>query len=139
MPTQQRVWIADTCIECDDQRFGGYLKVSVGELLITLRDDRHLLDDPGGLLVGNYGVDDALKPVASESGWSLYPDGFSAERFAEVIQTEGVWEVRTATHDSGALFSTRVASSAPREETIVRMLLRGRTLHWLGGPWAPEG
>ncbi|MCZ2112173.1 MAG: YraN family protein, partial [Dehalococcoidia bacterium] len=82
IPIQQHVWIADTCIECDHQWFGGFLKISVEELLIALRDDRHLLNDPGGLLAGNYGVDEAREVDASESGWSLYPDGFSAERFA---------------------------------------------------------
>lgn len=36
----------------------------------------------------NNGVDEAYEADASESGWSLYPDGFSAQRFAEVIETE---------------------------------------------------
>jgi hypothetical protein len=36
----------DTSIECDHQRFGGFLKVSLEELLIALRDNRHLLHDP---------------------------------------------------------------------------------------------
>lgn len=97
-PTQQHVWIADTCIEWDHQRFGGFLKVSVEELLIALRDDRHLLNDPGGLLAGRYGVDEVLEADVSESGWTLYPDGFSAERFAEVIETEAVWDARDPTH-----------------------------------------
>jgi len=98
IPTQQHVWIADTCIECDHQRFGGFLKVSVEELIIALRDDRHLLNDPGGLLAGRYGVDEVLEADVSESGWTLYPDGFSAERFAEVIETEAVWDARDPTH-----------------------------------------
>jgi Holliday junction resolvase-like predicted endonuclease len=112
VPTRQHAWIADTCIECDHQRFGGFLKVSVEELLIALRDDRHLLNDPGGLLAGNYGVDEARVAVANESGWSLYPDGFSAGRFAEVIETEAVWEVQTATRGRGALLSTDVEDDA---------------------------
>ena len=98
VPTRQHLWIADTCIECDHQRFGGVLKVSVEELIIALRDDRDLLNDPGGLLAGNYGVDEALEADANESGWSLYPDGFSAERFVEVIETEVVWDRRDRTH-----------------------------------------
>jgi hypothetical protein len=57
VPTQCHGWIADTSIECDHQRFSGFLKVSVEELLIALRDDRHLLNDPEGLLAGNYGED----------------------------------------------------------------------------------
>jgi hypothetical protein len=98
IPTQQHVWIADTCIECDHQRFGGFLKISVEELIIALRDDRHLLNDPGGLLAGNYGLDEAHEADASESDWSLYPDGFSAERFVEVVETEAVWDLQAATH-----------------------------------------
>ena len=97
IPTRQHAWIADTCIECDHQRFGGFLKVSVEELLIALRDDRHLLSDPAGLLSESYGVDEAHEADASESGWSLYPYGFTAERFVEVIETESVWDLQAAT------------------------------------------
>ena len=53
MPTHCLGWIADTSIECDHQRFSGFLKVSIEELLIALRDDRHHLNDPDGLLAGN--------------------------------------------------------------------------------------
>lgn len=115
IPTRQHAWIADTCIECDHQRFGGFLKVSVEELLIALRDDRHLLNDPEGLLSGSYGVDEAREADASESGWSLYPDGFSAERFAEVIETEAVWDVRTATRGGRTLRSADSQNVASRE------------------------
>lgn len=115
IPTQQHVWIADTCIECDHQRFSGFLKISVEELLIALRDDRHLLNDPGELLAGNYGVDEAREVDASESGWSLYPDGFSAERFVEVIETEAVWDVRTATRGSRGVQSTDYQDDACRK------------------------
>jgi len=85
-------WIVDTSLECDHQRFGGFLKVSVEEVLIALRDDRHLLNDPEGLVSGNY---EAVKSTASDlssSAWTLYPDGFSVERFIEVIETEAVWD-----------------------------------------------
>ena len=98
VPTQHRGWIADTSIECDHQRFSGFLKVSVEELLIALRDDRHLLNDPGGLLKGNYGIDQALEADSGRSGWSLYSDGFSAERFIEVIEMGAVWDFRDRTH-----------------------------------------
>ena len=40
-------WIVDTSIECDHQRFCGFLKVSLEEVLIALRDDRHLLKTVG--------------------------------------------------------------------------------------------
>jgi hypothetical protein len=101
----QHVWIADTCIECDHQRFSGVLKVSVEELLIALRDDRHLLNDPGALLAGNYGVDGVLAADARDSSWSLFPDGFSVERFVEVIETDAVWDLPTATSGGRTLRS----------------------------------
>ena len=57
----------------------------------------HLLNDPAGLLAGIYGVDEALEADTSVPGWSLYPDGFSAERFIEVIESEAVWDLRDST------------------------------------------
>jgi hypothetical protein len=62
--------------------FGGLLKVE--ELLIALRDDRQLLNDPEGLLAGNYGADPSLEADASRSAWTLHPNGVSAERFIEI-------------------------------------------------------
>lgn len=91
VPTQCHGWIADTSIECDHQQFNGFLKVSVEELLIALRDDRHLLNDPEGLLTGNYGEDRSRNCDTSRSAWTLYPDGFSADRFVKVIETAAVW------------------------------------------------
>lgn len=67
------------------------------------------------LLAGNYGVDEAREVEASKSGWSLYPDGFSAERFAEVIETEAVWDVRTATRGSRGVQSTDYQDDACRK------------------------
>ncbi|CAH1209673.1 conserved hypothetical protein [Candidatus Nitrotoga sp. BS] len=43
-----RGWIVDTCIEHDHEFFSGFLKVSLEEVLIALRDDRHFLNDPNG-------------------------------------------------------------------------------------------
>jgi Holliday junction resolvase-like predicted endonuclease len=101
VPTQFHGWIADTSIECDHQRFAGFLKVSVEELLIALRDDRHLLNDPEGLHAGTYREDRPPAVDASRSSWTLYRDGFSAERFIDVIETEAVWDdqPRTDTHE----------------------------------------
>ncbi|HMN43173.1 MAG TPA: hypothetical protein PKE27_01240 [Povalibacter sp.] len=96
IPTRQHVWIADTCIECDHQRFGGFLKISIEELLIALRDDRHLLNDPGRPPAGNGGVSEVPEVDADAPGASLYPEGFNAERFVEVIETEAVWDVYPA-------------------------------------------
>ncbi len=89
---QQHGWIVDTCIECDHQRFSGFLKVSIEEVLIALRDDRHLLNDPEGLLSGTYDADTSAKNTARSSAGTLYPEGFSVERFIEVIETEAVWD-----------------------------------------------
>lgn len=74
-------WIVDTSIECDHQRFDGFLKVPLEEVLVGLRDDRHLLCGLPGLLRGE-------EPPLLES---LYPAGFSAARFVEVIESEAVW------------------------------------------------
>ena len=65
----------DTSIECDHQRFGGFLKISLEELLIALRDDRHLLHNPDGMFAK-----------------TLYPQGFSAGRLMEVVETQAVWD-----------------------------------------------
>ena len=46
MPLPILGWIVDTSIEHDHERFNGFLKVSLEEVLIALRDDRHLLNDP---------------------------------------------------------------------------------------------
>jgi len=78
-------WIVDTSIECDHQRFGGFLKVSLEELLIALRDDRHLLHDPDGMFA-------QTAPAVRAGPQSLYPHGFSVGRFIEVVETQAVWD-----------------------------------------------
>lgn len=84
-------WIVDTSIECDHQRFEGFLKVSLEEVLIALRDDSLLLHDPAGLLHGNREEND-LPDAEDVPCKTLYPDGFSTARFLEVIERQGVWE-----------------------------------------------
>lgn len=78
-------WIVDTSIECDHQRFGGFLKVSLEELLIALRDDRHLLHDPEGMFT-------QTTPTARANPQSLYPQGFNAYCLIEVVETQAVWQ-----------------------------------------------
>ncbi len=91
MPTMTG-WIVDTSLECDHQRFSGFLKVSLEEVLIALRDERRLLNDPDGLLrQKREGVDSPLNTPC----WTLYADGFSAARFIEVIERELVWTMPT--------------------------------------------
>ena len=82
-PEQMRGWIVDTSIECDHQRFSGFLKLTVEELLIALRDEVHLFHMP---------TEDAHSFGAERSAEStLYPNGFSARRFIEVIENDGFW------------------------------------------------
>ncbi len=95
---RQHGWIVDTCIECDHQRFAGFLKVSIEEVLIALRDDRHLLNDPAGLFSGAPGMTRPAEQLAHPSAATLYPNGFGVERFVEVIESEAVWiEAATGT------------------------------------------
>jgi len=86
-------WIVDTSIEWDHQPFRGFLKISLEELLIALRDERMLLNQPHGLFAGHadraHPPDDYEKPYKDDT---LYPDGFSAARLVEVIETAAVWE-----------------------------------------------
>lgn len=94
-----RGWIVDTSIECDHQRFEGFLKVSLEEVLIALRDDSHLLHDPAGLLRGNR-AEHHLPDAQHAACKTLYPDGFSAARFLEVIERQDVWEGMDERDDS---------------------------------------
>jgi Holliday junction resolvase-like predicted endonuclease len=90
-PPSVHGWIADTSIECDHQRFSGFLKVSIEELLISLRDESHLLIRANRLAES---VEERL-PSSSvlDNRWTLYPNGFGVERFVEVIETEAVWSI----------------------------------------------
>lgn len=85
-------WIVDTSIEWDHQLFRGFLKISLEELLIALRDDRRLLNDPHGLFARH--ADRAHRPedfTEPDKDDTLYPDGFSTRRLVEVIETAAVW------------------------------------------------
>ena len=73
-------WIVDTSIECDRERFDGFLKIALEELLVALRDERHLLRGLSGLLRGEEPQPDPL-----------YPQGFSAPGFIEVVESGAVW------------------------------------------------
>lgn len=84
-------WIVDTSIECDHERFDGFLKVSLEEVLIALRDDRHLLNDPARILEG--AMQGSMPDVSPEvSRATLYPGGFNAVAFVEVIEHGRVWD-----------------------------------------------
>ncbi|WP_210397367.1 hypothetical protein [Motiliproteus sediminis] len=83
-----RGWIVDTSLEHDHEHFSGFLKISVEEILIALRDDRHLLNDPAGMFAANGPSNSSESSVVT----SLYPNDFSAERFINVIENGLVWE-----------------------------------------------
>ncbi len=91
-PLTMHGWIVDTSIEHDHQRFGGFLKVSLEEVLIALRDDRHLLNDPDGIISGRHPDIESKKMNDARQQMTLYPEGFSAARFIEVIENESVWD-----------------------------------------------
>ena len=75
-------WIVDTCIEYDHENIDGFLKVSLQEMLIALRDDRHLLRDLAA-------SPETMLDIPPRS--TLYPDGFSGGAFAAAIESSTVW------------------------------------------------
>jgi hypothetical protein len=77
-------WIIDTSIEYDHQCFSGFLKISLQEIFIALRNERHLLRN---FEPKEESYDEAV-PLDN-----LYPHGFSAERFADIIENGPIWEV----------------------------------------------
>jgi hypothetical protein len=85
-------WIVDTSIEYDHQLFSGFLKVSLEEVLIALRDDRHWLNDPFGLFTGQPIDINTIESSEILMTSTLYPDGFSGGRFVDVIERQAVWE-----------------------------------------------
>lgn len=86
-----RGWIVDTSLEHDHERFSGFMKVSVEEMLIALRDDRHWLNGPeGGFSNQRDRLNDALPESQVTS--TLYPNGFSGGDFIDVIEQQAVWK-----------------------------------------------
>lgn len=84
-------WIVDTCIEHDHERFNGFLKVSLEEVLIALRDDRHLLNNPLGMSSNQEINIDKIDSGGTISSSTLYPNGFSGKSFINVIENQSVW------------------------------------------------
>ena len=84
-PALERVhaWIVDTSIEGDHCFFSGCLKLSLEEILIALRDDRqHLFEGQVWM---------QAEELQLHSQVSLYPDGFDAMHFVNVVQSQAVW------------------------------------------------
>jgi hypothetical protein len=90
--THHHGWIVDTSIESDHQRFSGFLKISVEEVLISLRDDRHQLKDLSEFLTTSEEPIESRDQDQSHSRTTMYPDGFTAERFVEVVEAGVVWD-----------------------------------------------
>tara|TARA_R110001583_G_scaffold158496_1_gene310429 strand:- start:9516 stop:11738 length:2223 start_codon:yes stop_codon:yes gene_type:complete len=87
---ETRGWIVDTSIEHDHERFSGFLKVSLEEVLIALRDDSHLLNDQEGWFNERSG-EVAPERAGDEGTMTLYPNGFSGADFVDVIEQQRVW------------------------------------------------
>ena len=75
-------WIADTSLEYDHEYFNGYLKVSVEELHITLRDEAEMLVDAKAL---------GESKAKHNELTTLYPQGFTVREFVKVVQESNVW------------------------------------------------
>ena len=71
-------WIVDSSIELDQQCVDGFLVVSLESLQVILRDERDLLLP--------------ADQVPEELNDTMFPDGFSAERFVEIVETGEVWK-----------------------------------------------
>jgi hypothetical protein len=74
---QLHAWIVDTSIELDQQMVDGFLVVSLEALQVILRDERQLL------------CEGEQSPEDSDD--TMFPCGFTAERFVEVVERGEVW------------------------------------------------
>lgn len=77
-------FIVDTSIEFDHELFSGYLKVSLEEVIIALRDESQLLFDKDSFVEN--------QKMQGDPTFTLYPDGFGAKSFLYVIEQKKVWE-----------------------------------------------
>lgn len=73
-------WIIDTSIEYDHSIIDEFLKISLESLLVILWNEQHFLR---GIMLQN----DELQVN------DFYPDGFSAKRFAEIVENGNLWSV----------------------------------------------
>lgn len=78
-------WIVDTSIEHDHEFFSGYLKVTLEEIIIALRDDSQLLFDIGNFVEG--------QEMQGDPNFTLYPNGFTAKYFLNVIEQQQIWQL----------------------------------------------
>ena len=89
-----RGWIVDTSLHHDHERFGGFLKVALEELVIALRDDSRLLRavDSAFLLERARQMRSSSDADAAAVRPGLYPSGFSLPAFVEVVETGRIWD-----------------------------------------------
>ena len=72
-----KAWVVDTSIEFDQQRVDGFNVVSREALEVILRDEKALLRP--------------LDQVDADDQMSLFPEGFSASRFVDVVESGELW------------------------------------------------
>lgn len=97
---QIHCWILDTSIEYDHEYFSGFLKVSIEELIIALRDECHLLrikepfyPDNEEFFSETTDLENVYdKVIGKQASDTLYPEAFSAKRFGWVIESGLVWK-----------------------------------------------
>jgi hypothetical protein len=82
-------WIVDTSIEHDHELFSGYPKVSLEEMIIALRDDSQLLFEIDKFVEG--------LELQGDANFTLYPDGFTANDFIQVLEKKVIWDRSTKT------------------------------------------
>jgi len=75
--TDMHAWIVDTSIELDGQSVDGFRVVSREALEVILRDEQHLLRP--------------LDPLDEDDPRTLFPGGFTADRFVEVAESGELW------------------------------------------------
>jgi Holliday junction resolvase-like predicted endonuclease len=75
--TDMRAWIVDTSVELDGQSVDGFRVVSREALEVILRDEQHLLRP--------------LDPLDEDDPRTLFPGGFTADRFVEVAESGELW------------------------------------------------
>jgi Nuclease-related domain len=92
-------WIVDTSLEYDQENIDGFLKVSLEALLIVLRNDQYLLRHSlmKSMISAESSEPSALSELFDqyETGNNrkddLFPQGFNARRFAEIVESGELW------------------------------------------------
>lgn len=80
-PLALHAWVVDTSIEFDGEVVDGFHVVSREVMEIALRDEQHYLREFGQ-------IDEAKVGSVVET---LYADGFSAQAFAQLIESNEIW------------------------------------------------